>query len=144
MHRAVVAVEQAGAGQGPAAGAHGAELATQARLGLEEGGVLAGDAALDADATDHDQGVHLRSAVAGCVRSDLQAVAGPDLAAVEAQGVPAVEFTTGQLVGHAQRFHRRGQGDQGEVVQQQEADGLRSSVLRGNSGVERVHSITSR
>ncbi|MNN33649.1 hypothetical protein D3C81_1474150 [compost metagenome] len=139
MHAAVVAVEQAGAGQRPAAGTHCAQTATEARLGLQEADVFAGDAALDADAADDDQGIQWRSAVAAGVRGDLQAVAGPYLAAIQAQGVPAIEFASGKVVGHAQRFHRRGQGDQGEVVQQQEADGLRSSVLVGDSSIECIH-----
>ena len=143
VHAAIVAVEQAGAGQRPTAGAHRAEAPTLAGLGLEERDVLAGDAALDADAAADDHAIHRRGVVGTGVGGDLQAVAGPDLAAVQAQRMPAVEFASRELVGHAQRFHRRGQGDQGEVIQQQEADGLRISVLWRNSGRVRGHGCIS-
>ncbi|MCY1534042.1 hypothetical protein D3C76_1097330 [compost metagenome] len=139
MHAAVVAVEEAGAGQRPAAGAHRAEAAAEARLGLQEGHMFTADTALDADAAADDHRIQRRRIGHAGVRGDLQAVAGPHLATIQAQGVPAVQLAPGEVVGHAQGFDCRSEGNQGEVIQQQEADGLRSPGLQGNAGVERIH-----
>ncbi|MNQ92220.1 hypothetical protein D3C85_1076390 [compost metagenome] len=129
VHAAFEAVEQPGLGQGPAAGAHGAQLAALAGLHLQPVRMFAADAVLDVHAAADDHGVQGWSVVQAAVGGDLQAIAGADGAAVLAEGVPAVEFTTGEMVGHAQRFHRGRQGYQGEVVQQQETDGLGNTVL---------------
>ncbi|MCY1533342.1 hypothetical protein D9M68_686640 [compost metagenome] len=129
VHAAFEAVEQPGLGQRPAAGAYGAQLATLAGLGLQPLHVLTADAVLDIDAAADDHGVQCRGVVQAAVGGDLQAVAGAYGAAVLAEGVPAVELAAGKMVGHAQRFYRRRQGNQGEVVQQQETDGLGNTVL---------------
>ncbi|MNH07821.1 hypothetical protein D3C79_672220 [compost metagenome] len=117
MHAAIEAVEQAGAGQGPAAGAHCTQATRLAGLGLQPGDMLTGNGALDADTATNDHGVHWRGAVHRRVGGDLQAVAGPHLAAIDGQGVPAVQLAAGKLVGHAQRLDGRCQGNQGEIVQ---------------------------
>ncbi|MNI13409.1 hypothetical protein D3C73_666370 [compost metagenome] len=98
-----------------------------------------GNGALDADAAAHDDGVHRRGFVHGSVGGDLQAVTGPDLAAIDGEGGPAIQLATGQLVGHAQRFYSGRQRNQREIVQQQKADGLRRTVLGLGPGVERRH-----
>lgn len=76
VHAAIVAVEQAGAGQRPTAGAHRAEAPTLAGLGLEESDVLAGDAALDADAAADDHAIHCR----GVVGTGVGVICRPSLA----------------------------------------------------------------
>ena len=65
----------------------------------------------------------------GGVRGDLQAITGADRQAIMSQGMPAKQLLAGKLVGHAQGLYRRSQGNQGEVVQEQEADGLGGTIL---------------
>ncbi|MNF88770.1 hypothetical protein D3C84_712700 [compost metagenome] len=101
MHAAIEAVEQAGAGQGPAAGAHRTQAARLARLALQPGDMLTGHGALDTDTAADNHRVHRRRLVHGSIRGDLQTVTGPDLTAIHAQRRPAVQLATGQLVGHA-------------------------------------------
>ncbi|MNT68942.1 hypothetical protein D3C72_2072120 [compost metagenome] len=91
--------------------------------------VLAGHAVLDIHAAADDHRIQCRRIAQAGVRSDLQAVAGAHRQAALGQGMPAVQLLAGELVGHAQGLDRRGQGDQGEIVQQQEAYGLGSTVL---------------
>ncbi|MCY1422846.1 hypothetical protein D9M71_385430 [compost metagenome] len=117
VHAAIKAIEQAGTGQCPAAGAHCTKATRLARLGLQPGDMFTGNGALDADATADDHGVDGWGAVHRRIRGDLQAVAGPHLAAIDGQRVPAIQLAAGQLVGHAQRLDGRCQGNQGEVVQ---------------------------
>ncbi|MNH98469.1 hypothetical protein D3C73_511910 [compost metagenome] len=139
VHTAIETIEQSGASQGPAAGAHRTESAGLAGLALQPGYVFTGNGALNADATANDDHVHRRGFVHGSVRGDLQAVTGPDLAAIDGEGGPAIQLATGQLVGHAQRFYSGRQRNQREIVQQQKADGLRRTVLGLSPGVERRH-----
>ncbi|MNM66761.1 hypothetical protein D3C81_782600 [compost metagenome] len=101
--------------------------------------MFTGNRALNADATANDDRVHWWGFVHGGVRGDLQAITGPDLAAIDGEGGPAIQLATGQLVGHAQGFHCGGQRNQREIVQQQKADGLRRTVLGLGPGVERRH-----
>ncbi|MNH20299.1 hypothetical protein D3C79_800610 [compost metagenome] len=139
VHAAIEAIEQTGTGQGPAAGAHRTQATGLTRLALQPGDVLAGHGALDANAAADNHGVHGRCLVHCCIGGDLQAVAGPHLAAVHAQGAPAVQLAAGQLVGHAQRLNSGSQGNQREIVQQQKADGLGRAVLGWGPGVVRRH-----
>ncbi|MNH16401.1 hypothetical protein D3C79_760440 [compost metagenome] len=117
VHAAIEAIEQAGAGQCPTAGAHRAKATRLAGLGLQPGDMFTGHGALDTHTPADDHGVDGWGAVHGGIRGDLQTIAGPDLAAVDGECVPAIQLTTGQLVGHAQRLDGRCQGNQGEVVQ---------------------------
>ncbi|MCY1363085.1 hypothetical protein D9M69_498290 [compost metagenome] len=129
VHAALETVEQAGLGQCPAAGAHGAQLTALARLRLQPLHVFAADGVLDVDAAADDHGVQRRGVVQAAVGGDLQAVAGAHGAAILAERVPAIEFAAGEVVGHAQRLDCGCQGNQGEVIQQQETDGLGNTVL---------------
>src|SRR5450830_200809 len=101
--------------------------------------MLTSNSALNADTAADNHGVHGGRFVHGGIRRDLQAVAGPDLSAVDAQGRPAIQLTAGQLVGHPQGFYGGSQGNEREIVQQQEADGLRRTVLGLSPGLERRH-----
>ncbi|MNI46547.1 hypothetical protein D3C73_1010150 [compost metagenome] len=129
VHAAFVAVEQARLGQRPTAGADAAQPARLTCQRLEPGGVLPGDHSLDAHAAADDDRVSLPGVVPRGIRGDWHAVAGPDLFATGAEGVPAVEFLTGQLIGHAQGFDGGRQGDQGELIEQQETDRLGRFVI---------------
>ncbi|MNG08320.1 hypothetical protein D3C84_916700 [compost metagenome] len=100
-----------------------------AALGLQPLHVFAADAVLDIDAAADDHGVQCRGVVQPTVGGDLQAIAGGHRQAVLAQGEPPVQLLARQMVGHAQRLHRGGEGDQGEIVEQQEADRLENLVL---------------
>ncbi|MND60016.1 hypothetical protein D3C80_512360 [compost metagenome] len=139
MHAAIKAVEQAGAGQRPTAGAYRPQTPRLTGLALQPGYVLTGHGALNTDTAADDHRIHRRCLVHGRVRGDLQAVASPDLTAIHTQCAPAIQFTTGQLVGHAQRFDRRRQGNESEVIQQQKADRLWCAVLGWGPGVVRRH-----
>ena len=124
VHAAVKTIEQAGLGQRPAAGAYRAKLTAMTRLCLQPVQMLARHAVLNIHTAADDDAVQAGRGLEAGVRRDLQAVAGADGLSRLGHGEPAVQFFAGQLIGHPQRFHGRGQGNQGEVVQQQEADGL--------------------
>ncbi|MCY1453941.1 hypothetical protein D9M71_709680 [compost metagenome] len=57
MHAALVAVEQPGFGERPAAGAHTSQPSGLTRQGLQPGNVLAGNHVLDSNTTAHDYSV---------------------------------------------------------------------------------------
>ncbi|MNQ76033.1 hypothetical protein D3C85_908500 [compost metagenome] len=139
VHTAIEAVQQPRAGQRPTAGADRPEAARLAGLALQPRHVFTGHGTLNADATAHNDGVQGRGFVHGGVGGDLQPVTGPDLAAINGEGRPAIQLASGQLVGHAQGFYCGGQRNQREIVQQQKADGLRRTVLGLSPGVERRH-----
>ena len=129
----LMAFEQPCLGQRPAAGADGTQLAAGTCLGLQPADMRAMHGALNADSTAHDDDIQRRAGLGGGIGRDLQAIAGAHGGAFQRHGIPAVQLASGQLIGHAQRFHRRGQRDEREAVEQQEADGLRLARLAGHS-----------
>ena len=139
MHAAFEAIEQPRARQRPATGTHCTQTLGLPRLALQPADMLATHRTLDTDTTTDDHRVYRCSLVHCRIRGDLQAVTGPYLTAIGAERGPSVQLAPGQLVGHAQRFNRRGQGDEGEVVQQQEADGLRAANLGLSAGGDGRH-----
>ena len=107
MHAALEAIEQPRLGQCPTAGAHRAETFTvQARLAAQPGDERRADSLLDAHAAAHDHRIEAALVLGASIRGHRHAIAGPHRLAVQAQGLPTVEFFARQLVGHAQRLDR--------------------------------------
>src|SRR3546814_6814764 len=130
MHRAAVAVEQAGPGEQVAAGGECAEAATAAALAAQGGDHRRIAQALDCEAGNHDQEVEAPAVVEPRLGEQMHAAGGMDRLAVGGQDAPVVERLSGKPVGSAQRLHRRAERQHGELRRSEEHKSELQSLMR--------------
>ena len=122
MDGASVTIQQSGAGEDMATRAHRADGSAVGRQPPQFGdqGLVPMPVSIDAAAQDHRrQGFGIGQ---GAVHGNGNAVAGDHRPAIEGIGFPPIEGAAADPVGQPQGFHRRSEGDHGELRHQEKPD----------------------
>ncbi len=115
-------VEKACAGQDIGASADRPKEDVATRHLLQPDDLFAGKTPGNINTGHHDHQVKPVLFLDRPVGQHGNAIAGTGRFAFGGKQLPGIEFSTGQLVGHAEWLNGRGKGNQGEIIDQQEAD----------------------